>query len=167
MRIVLLGDSHLARVTRDLPLIGDHVVNAAVGGSTVLDLPGQLELVGLSPEDAWVLSIGGNDASPWRDVSLELFGERLAHFLTSAPAVTRVVMTPPGVLEDRAEDFENAVVDRYRAVLVANAEASGACVVDTPSIIRPLGAKAFTEDGIHLTGKAYDLLLPALRDASS
>jgi hypothetical protein len=38
MRIVLIGDSHLARVRRDLDRLGPAVVNAAVGGATVLDL---------------------------------------------------------------------------------------------------------------------------------
>ena len=68
MRVVLLGDSHLARLRRELPRLGESVVNAAVGGATVLDLEAQADRVGLAPDDAVVVSVGTNDAATRNEV---------------------------------------------------------------------------------------------------
>ncbi|CAM3542817.1 hypothetical protein [Nocardioides zeicaulis] len=82
MRIVLLGDSHLARVRRDLALVGPDVHNAAVGGAT------------------------SHDLAVCRDLDVH--------------------------------------------------------VVHAEQVVAPLGAGAFVDDGLHLTGDAYRLLLPAI-----
>ena len=44
--------------------------------------------------------------------------------------------------------------------------AVGARVVDSPALLAPLGAAALAADGLHLTGAAYDVLLPAVREAA-
>ena len=68
MRIVLLGDSHLARIKRELPRLGESVLNAAVGGATVLDLEAQANGAVLTAEDVVVVSVGTNDGAPWKKV---------------------------------------------------------------------------------------------------
>ncbi|MFC6285741.1 GDSL-type esterase/lipase family protein [Nocardioides sp. GCM10027113] len=169
MRIVLLGDSHLARLRRDLPLIGNDVANAAVGGATVLDLEMQAIGVILSSADTAVVSVGTNEAAPWNAISVPEFQEALTHFMVSAPVRSWVILLPPGVDEERLGpgDRTQAVVTQYRAAAVSVAESCAARVLDPRPLIAPLGPRAFVHDGLHLSGEAYRLLLPALALAVS
>ena len=50
------------------------------------------------------------------------------------------------------------VVDDQR--LLADAQ-----VVEAWVLLAPLRERAFAEDGLHLSGTGYDVLLPALREA--
>lgn len=168
MRTVLLGDSHLARVRRSLPLLGDGVVNGARGGATALDLRAQLLAVDPSAEDVVVVSVGTNDAAPWKQVPLDRFRSALRDCL--APGVVRgwVYVAPPGVDEARLggpRDRTDAVVDAYRDAALAVVEQVGAVVVRADLLVAPLGAGAYVDDGLHLSGPAYRLLLPAVAEA--
>jgi hypothetical protein len=77
VRLVLLGDSHLARVRRDLHRLRGggstevEIVNAAVGGAFVSDLAEQALEVGLQPGDRVAVSVGTNDAAPWKQIPLD------------------------------------------------------------------------------------------------
>lgn len=164
MRIVLLGDSHLARIQRELPRIGEVVVNSAVGGATVLDLQAQADRTALSGSDTVIVSVGTNDAAPWNHVPRGDFRLALGRFVRSYPAGTWVIMTPPGVGESRlgAGGRTNAALAGYRAAAKSVAESHATRLLDTSSLLAPLGPRAFARDGLHLSGAAYRLLLPAL-----
>ncbi len=168
MRIVLLGDSHLARIQRDAPRIGENVLNAAQGGATVLHLEGQADGAGLTGSDVVVVSVGTNDAAPWHDMSVADFQRGLGRFVRSRPAGAWVIMSPPGVDESRLgpRDRTNAVVNEYREAAAAVAESHAARLLDTRSLLAPLGTAAFATDGLHLSGAAYRLLLPALAEST-
>ena len=73
-------------------------------------------------------------------------------------------MSPPGVDESRlgAGDRTNAVVTEYRDAATAVAESHSARLLDTRSLLAQLGTAAFAKDGLHPSGAAYRLLLPAL-----
>ena len=171
MRVVLLGDSHLARVRRDLhrlaPPQADSVVNAAVGGAVAGALRLQALDVPVAPTDAVVVSIGTNDAAPWSTVTPEQFRRAVEAFL-EIPAAVRVLLAPPGLdagagsidpgrRPDEAAVYSHIVVDLF--------DAAAATVVDSPALLAPLASSAYADDGLHLTGAAYDVLLPAIRAA--
>lgn len=169
VRIILLGDSHLARIKRDLPRLGTHVVNAAVGGATVHDLDAQAAAASVRPDDVVVLSVGTNDAAPWKEVPIALFREALEQFLSSRDVARWVIVLPPGVVEVRLNgegDRTNALLEGYRAAATAVATAVGAQIMDPQAALSALGSSAFTRDGLHLSGKGYRVLLPALRAAT-
>lgn len=167
MRIVLLGDSHLARVRRDLALVGPDVHNAAVGGATSRDLAGQAEradVAALADGDVVVVSVGTNDASPRKQVPVPSFVDHLRACWSSVPA-RRVYVAPPGVDEARLggpADRTNRVIDDYRTAALAVCRELGVNVVPAEQVLAPLGADAFVDDGLHLTGRGYRLLLPAI-----
>lgn len=168
VRIVLLGDSHLARVQRDLPRLGKDVVNAAVGGATVHDLVIQAAAASVRSDDVVVLSIGANDAAPWKRVPVALFQEVLEQFLSSCDADRCVIILPPGVIEARltgAGDRTNALLEDYRAAVTAAAAAAEAEIMDSQAELSALGPSAFASDSLHLSGEGYRVLLPALRSA--
>ena len=164
MRIVLLGDSHLARIRRQLPRIGEDVVNAARGGATVRHLEAQADGVGLTGSDVVVVSVGTNDAAPHNDVPVADFERSLSRFVRSNPAGAWVIMSPPGVDESRpgAGGRTNAVVTEYRDAAIAVAQSHSARLLDTRSWVAQLGTAFFAKDGLHLSGAAYGLLLPGL-----
>ncbi|WP_439936952.1 SGNH/GDSL hydrolase family protein [Nocardia sp. N13] len=167
-RVVLLGDSHLARVRRDLPALGPDVCNAAEGGASSLDLLAQATRAAVEEDDLVVVSVGTNDAAPWKQVPVTAFAQAVTRCLHSVPARRWVYVAPPGVDESRLTgpgDRTNAVLDGYRDAAVSACVEAGARVVRTERIIGPLGAGAFVGDGLHLSGRAYRVLLPAIAEA--
>lgn len=166
MRVVLLGDSHLARVRRDLGVIGADVHNGAVGGATVRELAAQATGAEVARDDVVVVSIGSNDAALWKQVPVADFRGTLERLVTSVPAARWVLVTPPGVDESRLtgeRDRTNQVIALYREAAVGVLTGVGASLVRAEQLLRPFGADAFVGDGLHLTGRAYALLLPAIR----
>lgn len=170
VRIVLLGDSHLARIRRDLPRLGKSSVNAAVGGATVHDLDAQAAAAPVRSDDVVVVSIGTNDAAPWNEVPSALFRDVLEQFLRSRDAGRWVMVLPPGVIDvrlHRSGRRTNALLEDYRAAATAAATAVGAEIMDPQAVLSPLGSSAFAGDGLHLSGKGYRALVPALRLATT
>ena len=167
-RVVLLGDSHLARVRRDLPALGPDVRNAAEGGASSLDLLAQATRASVEEDDLVVVSVGTNDAAPWKHVPVPAFAQAVTHCLQTVPARRWVYVAPPGVDESRLTgpgDRTNAVLDAYRDAAISACDEAGARVVRTERIIAPLGANAFVGDGLHLSGRAYRVVLPAIAQA--
>lgn len=169
MRTVLLGDSHLARVRRGLSQLAGPVVNAAVGGARADDLLPQATAVRAGPGDVVVVSVGTNDAAPWKGLPHDEFASLVATLLSGVEAGRWVYVAPPGVDESRltrSADRTNAGLAVYTAIATAAFTARGATVIDTAGLLDDLGPAAFTDDGVHLTGAAYRLLLPAIADAT-
>ncbi len=167
-RVVLLGDSHLARVRRDLARIAPSVTNAAVGGATVRELMAQAMSAGVTSHDVLVVSVGSNDAAPWKSVPLAEFAALLDAFLATVPHAGLVLLSPPGVDEARlagAGNRTNAVLDTYAEAACTRFAAAGAVVVDGRALLADLGPAAYDADGLHLTAAAYDVVLPALAAA--
>src|SRR6478609_2742014 len=101
MRIVLLGDSHLARVRRDLPMVGTGVCNVAEGGASALDLLTQATAADVQESDLIVLSVGTNDAAPWKQLPVTIFAQVLLHSMESMRVRRWIYVAPPGVDEAR------------------------------------------------------------------
>ncbi|GAB2767174.1 hypothetical protein GCM10027020_19990 [Nocardioides salsibiostraticola] len=177
MRIVLLGDSHLAKVQNDLPRLRGsldesvEIANLAIGGSIAVDLHQQAEAAQLRPTDLVVVSIGTNDAAQWRPIDRRSFEESLGAFLGDLEVARLVVVTSPGTDEgrigDTGPDFPPEQIAAYSETVERLATAVGAEIVRTPELLAPLGGRAFLDDGVHLTGEGYDVLLPAIAAAVS
>lgn len=171
MTILMLGDSHLARLRtqggqdRLEELLGAPVDNRAVGGSTVRALPDQAAGLDLSSYDAVVVSLGTNDAAPWGAVALDDFRRGLAAVVDAG---TRwVAVTTPGVDGARTPDEgrSNTVMEQYADALASAVEGAGGVTVRSRDVIAPLGSDGFVEDGFHLSPAAYEVLLPAIAEA--
>lgn len=168
MRTVFLGDSHLARLRRELRRFPGEVRNAAEGGASARDLLQQADAAGVRDSDAVVLSVGTNDAAPWKSVPVAEFAQSLSTFLASRAPRGWVYVAPPGVVEDRLTgdgDRTNAVIDDYRLAAIGVCEAAGAQVVRSDLLLGPLGPRAFARDGLHLTGAGCRVLVSAVQAA--
>lgn len=166
MTTYLLGDSHLARVVRDLPRLGQNVANLAIGGAVVDDLAGQLARVGPATTDWLVLSVGTNDADPTRGRPLPEFRARLSGAIASRPHARWLYVASPGCRGDRIlSDWTAERIAAYADTAADVTLAAGGAVVATPAVLAAAGDAAFDPDGLHLSGTGYDLLLPAIAAA--
>ncbi|MBA3783183.1 SGNH/GDSL hydrolase family protein [Nocardioides sp. InS609-2] len=169
MRVLLLGDSHLARIQPDdLTRIAAEVTNAAISGSFATDLADQVAGVAdLASYDVVVIGVGTNDAAPWKQVPIETSERALADAVVRLPQ--RIVyVASPGVDETRLKrvaDRTNEVLADYSRVAADVVAAAGGSVVDTPAVLASLGSAAFVDDGVHLAPAAYELLIPAIAAA--
>jgi lysophospholipase L1-like esterase len=165
---VFIGDSHLARLRRELSKFSGDVRNAAEGGATSRDLLRQADAAGVQGSDCVVLSVGTNDAAPWKQVPVAEFVQALSTLLTSRSPRGWVFVAPPGVVEDRlagARDRTNAVIDEYRLAATGLCEEVGVHVVRADLLLEPWGTTAFAEDGLHLNRTGYRVLVPAIQSA--
>lgn len=166
MRTVFLGDSHLARLRRQLTSVPGEVRNAAEGGASSRDLMRQAAAVGVLESDVVVLSVGTNDA--WKHVVVSEFAHALSTLVASHAPRGWVLVAPPGVVEERltgGPDRTNAVIDDYRRAAMDVCEEIGGDVVRTDLLLASLGAKAFADDGVHLNGAGYRVLVHAIASA--
>ncbi len=165
-RTVFLGDSHLARLRRELTSLPGEVRNVAQGGASSRDLMGQAAEVGVQESDVVVVSVGTNDA--WKHVAVSEFAQALSTLMASHAPRGWLLVAPPGVIEEcltGGPDRTNAVIDDYRRAAIEVWERAGGHVVRTDLLLAPLGAKAFADDGIHLNGVGYRVLVPAIASA--
>jgi lysophospholipase L1-like esterase len=169
-RVVLLGDSHLARL--DPPDLlapeGVRVLNAAEGGAGAGDLIGQARGVGVNGDDVLVVSVGTNDAAPWKLLAIGDFTDALRGFLDEVGPARLVLLVPPGVDEARLAghgDRTNRGVAAYAERAASLFGAADAHVLEAWALLAPLQQRAFVDDGVHLSDEGYDVLVPALREA--
>lgn len=168
MRTVLIGDSHLARLRRELRGIGDDVHTVAEGGAVARDLLRQADRAGVGGADCVVVSVGTNDAAPWKQVPVAELEQALSTLMTSYSPRGWVLVAPPGVVEERltrVPDRTNAGIDEYRQAAIAMCKDVGGHVVRTELLIEDLGAAAFADDGLHLSATGYRVLVPAIKAA--
>ena len=91
MRTVLIGDSHLARLNNELgSLVATPVIDAARGGASIGDAFRQASSIQLDANDIVVLSIGTNDAAPWKQTALDAFSDGLDQLKRDPPVRWRV-----------------------------------------------------------------------------
>jgi lysophospholipase L1-like esterase len=152
VRVVLLGDSHLARVRTGLGRLGPDVVNAAVGGAVAGDLLAQAAQVGVRGDDVVVLSVGTNDDMPVSAVALSVFGARVTEAARQLHPARWVYLAPPLPESAAYGDMARAALSESHPDVVA---------IDTPALLAPL-ERAFLNDALHLTGASYDVLLAAI-----
>ncbi|WP_188837397.1 SGNH/GDSL hydrolase family protein [Flexivirga endophytica] len=129
---------------RSLRAIDAAVCNLAVGGSTVFDLSAQLTGIDVEDPTSIVLSIGTNDAAPWRSVDLEGFTDELARVLGRLNAAAVTYVAPPGVVEARVPPgttWANATIDQYRATALDVCRACCVRVIRRTSSWSPLARK--------------------------
>ena len=122
----------------------------------------------MQESDVVVLSVGTNDAAPWKHVPVSEFAHSLSMLVASHAPRGWVFVAPPGVVEERltrAPDRTNAVIDEYRRAAIEVCDEVGGHVVRADLLLASWGAKAFADDGVHLNATGYRVLVPAIMSA--
>jgi len=169
MRTVLMGDSHAARLIAETGwLAATPMSNAAQGGAAIGDVLRQASSAQVGAKDVVVLSIGTNDAAPWKQTPLADYRVALDRLTRSFDLQRWIYMTPPGVDESRLTgtyDRTNSVIGIYREEATTVLRSADSTILPSHEVIAELGSQAFTSDGVHLTAAAYSLLLPEIAKA--
>jgi lysophospholipase L1-like esterase len=165
----MLGRFTRQRITDLEDAIGQPVVvlNGAAGGWDSTDCARRAPVLARCAPAVVVLSVGTNDCAPWRQVPLDTFARNLAAVRAGFAGSDLVSFLPPTVHEpsNRAADARparsNVALDRYRAVLRDTFSARRR--LDVPELLaRHSDVEVLESDGLHLTARSYDLLIPEL-----
>lgn len=174
---MLLGDSHLAKMTKPLvtaleaQLQGTTVYNCAMGGADRTDILSRAPLLASIPWDGVVVSVGTNDLAPWKQVPVAEFDANLRATLQLFRADRVIVLGPPPVDEDAQPGPHrrmNDLVRRYSTAAKQVADDSGATDLDTGVLLQNLteaGPPIHAHGGVHLSPASYDVLIAGLARA--
>jgi lysophospholipase L1-like esterase len=161
--VVLAGDSHLTPTskwgTRKLgPRLrerGIGVIDMAKGGLTSKQAVALYE--GSWPASVVVLSLGANDAAPWKQVPLNDFTRNVTKL--AAEAERPILLTPAPVCERRQAGRANSVLRAYADAAEDAGKRAGASVIQVyDHLVRFMsdGVDLHVGDGVHLNDRAYD-----------
>jgi lysophospholipase L1-like esterase len=164
MRVLMLGDSQLARLARYPRLIARETTNRAVGGATAPEVLDQLGDLDPAAYDVVLVGVGTNDAGT-RPVPLPDFVAAIENVIARLARTPFVFVTSPGA-DARAAGYDDALMASYAHAASAVVRAAGGSVVDTPAVIARLRGAGRTPDGIHISQLGHLLYVPALRRAA-
>lgn len=168
-RIVLLGDSHLAKFNRARIHRLQHslgggrvVVNHAYGGATALDLLPQLEQIASHPGDILVVSVGTNDLARWKQVPLPRFRQAVLDVLRHTASHRTIFVLPPPLDPIRQHAARPTQVRTPDEQLLYLDELIALTRAGTVETIALPADDIHDTDGVHLNEHGYDLLIAAL-----
>ncbi len=178
MKIVLFGDSLLSLFHKpyiqdlESKIPGTDVYNCAAGGWNTED--GVIKapyIASLNPE-VIVISLGMNDAAPWKQVHIEKFKTNLATIFDIFETSKIIFFLPPPVDEKKQTEGRrrtNAAIQIYAdaARHVCNNKSSVE-LVDSWEIFTPLLENEVVyheDDGVHLNEYGNSLLITHLSEA--
>jgi lysophospholipase L1-like esterase len=171
-KLVLFGDSLFGQVSKSEQLLlekklgGEYdVYNCATGGWNTDDLIIKAPYIAQLKPDLVILSIGTNDAAPWKKVELSKFKENLPKVLDQFSRSRIVFFLPPPVneslLQDHKKTLTNEIMKQYFDAAKAICQERKVEYFDSWSVLLPIvkGDDTFhSEDGVHISDEGYDLL---------
>jgi lysophospholipase L1-like esterase len=173
MKLILLGDSHLARENQDgvtglIPRIRQdfqdiEIMNFTNGGAnTVLGLEIVKTLELTEKADAALVMFGTNDAASWKLVPLENFTANYEGVIEKLKRLVKriILVTPPPVNEKKQipPGRSNKTIGEYAKAVAALADKQKLAFVDLFSIITDLmkAKDVHMADGVHLNDLGYE-----------
>lgn len=171
MKIVLFGDSlfaqmskyHVSKIEEQIP--GSDVYNCAVGGWDSNDcLKKAFYIAQLKPEVV-AISLGTNDASPWKLVDLEIFKQNIPKIIDIfAPSKFIYFLPPPSDETKQPPDKKrtNETLKQYYDAAKGICDEKGTLTINSWDIFKPMldrGEVYHVEDGTHLKENAYDIII--------
>lgn len=163
MKVLLLGDSHLARFASYPWLLARDCTVRAVSGSCATDLAGQWSDLDSADFDVLAVSLGTNDCTV-KPTALPEFLGALQGLLDRAGATPVLMVDNPGA-DDRAIGADPAQLQLYASEAARLVASVGGTSLDTPAVIAPLGLRGRSAEGLHVSKLGHVLLVPALRRA--
>ncbi len=179
-KLVLFGDSLLAHVSKDEVLIFESklpdydVYNCAVGGWDSNDcVKKALYIAGLQP-DLVILSVGTNDASPWKAVDIQTFTENLKKIFGIFGTSKILYFLPPAINgsilseHPKRKALTNILMKQYHDHAKKVCQEMNVAYFDSWSVLKPLmdsGKDYHNEDGIHFSDEGYKVIITELSKA--
>lgn len=176
-KLVLFGDSLFARCSKHLMLLLEarlyahyDAYNCAVGGWDSSDIVKKAPYIATLKPEVVVISVGTNDASPWKQVELADFEANIKQILQAFNGSKVIFFLPPPVHAaslPAGKEISNQDVKQYHDAAKAIVEKAGAGFINSWEIFMPLqekGESYHIDDGVHLNDRGYDLLFTAIKE---
>jgi len=170
-KLVLFGDSLFAQAGKhrvimfEQALPGYDVYNCAVGGWDTNDCVSKAPYISKLKPDVLVISLGTNDAAPWKQVPLEKFKENIPKIFNafSASKVVYFLPTPVDEVKIANTDKNRSIkgIKEYHDAAKEVCEAHGVAYINSFEIFQPLldsGKEYHIEDGVHFNDLAYKII---------
>jgi lysophospholipase L1-like esterase len=172
--LVLLGDSFFARLhradcTRLETASVQPVINAATGGMNSRELVVQASV--LADLDVnFIISIGMNDAAPWKCVPLDEFRQNIEKVVSVLSPQRVAFLVPPPVSDVKQpgpDKRNNETLTQYAAVIHNVARETNTGLIDCTEAFRMFTEQAVdyhTPDGVHLNDVGGEVMLGAIME---
>ena len=170
-KLVLFGDSLFARAGKhrlvmiEQSLLYYDVYNCAVGGWDTSDCVAKSPYIAKLKPDVLVISLGTNDAAPWKQVPLHKFKENIPKIFEAFKDSKIIYFLPTPVDEVKIAntDARRSIKDikEYHDAAKAVCEENGVDYIDSFAIFKPLldsGKEYHIEDGVHFNDLAYEII---------
>ena len=178
MKIVLVGDSILARFGKEsIELLeslvpGADVYNCAAGGWNSDDVLRKSNVIAALKPDVVVVSLGMNDAAPWKMLALPKFQSNLTGIFADFGAARKVFVLPPPIDEqktNRPNDRTNTGIKQYCEAARNVCAHANAEVLDTWQRFEPLLGvqEVHVQDGVHFNDAGQELFARFLAEILS
>lgn len=175
-KFILFGDSLFANFGKDLiqtlesKLPEYDVYNLAVGGWDTNDCLKKSSYIATFEPDIVAISLGTNDAAPWKQVPLEKFKDNIEKMLKILSKSRIVFFLPPPVDETKGtqvKDRTNKVMKKYHDRAKKICLKNGASIIDSWAIFMPL--MEMSKDyhighGVHLNDLGYEVLIDKMAE---
>lgn len=170
-KLVLFGDSLFAQAGKHRVIMfedalpGYDVYNCAVGGWNTSDCVNKGPYIAKLQPDVLVISLGTNDAAPWKQVDMETYKANIPKIFATFPESKIVWFLPTPVDEVKTKsvgkDLTNDVVKKYHDAAKQICTDNGVAFIDSFAVFMPLlesGKEYHVEDGVHFTDFAYETI---------
>ena len=177
-KLVLFGDSLFAHLSKSylLELEGRlkeyDIYNCAVGGWDSGDCVKKGPYIASLEADTVVISVGTNDASPWKQVDINALKNNIISLIQIFNGSKLMFFLPPPINEDvlskdsKRKSLTNDLMKQYHDSIKEICVSQNVTYVDSWSVFMPMiesGNDYHVEDGIHLNEEAYDVLFDELK----
>jgi lysophospholipase L1-like esterase len=177
MKIVLFGDSMLARFGKEriqkleATVPQCDIYNCATGGWDSNDCALKAPYIASLKPDAVIVSVGTNDAAPWKQVPIQAFEKNLNSILDSFQN-KKIVSFLPSPVNERKQKGEhprtNELLKKYFDVAKEVCTIRSVSYIDSWAIFSPLLEQEqdyHVDDGVHFNDFGDDLLTDHLTEA--
>ena len=150
-------------------LPGYDVYNCAVGGWDTNDCVAKAPYISNLEPDVLIISLGTNDAAPWKQVPLEKFKENIPKIFDAFKGTQIVYLLPLPVDEEKIAktDAKRSIkgIREYHDSAQKVCEAQGVAYIHSFEVFKPLldnRTEYHVEDGVHLNDFAYEIIAGVL-----
>jgi lysophospholipase L1-like esterase len=175
-KLVLYGDSLFARVRKpgilmfEVTMPGYDVYNCANGGWDSSDCLKKAPYIAKLEPDVLVISLGANDAAPWKLVPKETFIRNIPEIFAHFPKSKIIYFLPPPIndvkVKNSGKNLTNQDIKNYHDAAKKVCEDNNVAYINSFEIFKPLldaGQDYHVEDGIHLSDQAYEIIASELK----
>ncbi len=173
-KLVLFGDSLFARIGKELinklenKLPGYDIYNCAAGGWNTDDAVKKSPFIASLKADIVVISLGLNDAAPWKQVPLPNFEKNMNKILHNFKNSRIIFFLPPPVnVSKELGDTKrlNEIGVDYYEIAKKICSKNKVEIIDSWKLFTRLlekGKDYHIEDGVHINDFGYDIFIDQL-----